>query len=115
MRFSITTLAPNPQMPSQPKAAADPDDTLSEPTLRGICLEHLDTCVYNDLPQYLIRISDMKLYSRVELWESFRPLVDTMPIDVEEARRVKRGFSWNSDEDVRLLCKVACLLLCFPS
>jgi hypothetical protein len=36
-----------------------------------------------------------------------------MPIDVEEARRTKR--IWGSGEDVRLLCKVACLLLYFPS
>lgn len=99
-------------MSSQSKVAADPDDILSESTLREICLEHFDTCVYNDLPQYLIRISDMKLYSRDELWEIFRPLVDTMSIDVEEARRTME--KWGSGA-VRLLCKVACLLLCFPS
>jgi hypothetical protein len=56
-------------MHSQSKVAADPD--ISESTLREICLEHFDTCVYNDLPQYLIRISDMKLYSRDELGKNF--------------------------------------------
>ncbi|KAI9566375.1 hypothetical protein HD554DRAFT_2323154 [Boletus coccyginus] len=87
---------------------------LSESTLREICLGYLDECVYNDLPQYLIRISDMRLYSRDELWENFRPLVDTMSIDVEGAKRTVGKWGWN--DDVRQLCKVTCLLvLCPPS
>jgi len=88
---------------------------LSESRLRKTCLEYLDECVYNDLPQYLIRISDMRLYSRDELWEIFRPLVDTMSIDMDEAKRRVGRWGGRWDEDVRKLCKVTCLLLCSPS
>ncbi|KAF8546087.1 hypothetical protein OG21DRAFT_1473262 [Imleria badia] len=79
----------------------NPADFLSESTLREIWLDSFDQCVYNDLPQYLIRISDMKLYSRNELWEIFRPhVLDTTPTDVEKARK-----SGASESKLRSLCK----------
>ncbi|KAI9566366.1 hypothetical protein HD554DRAFT_2117567 [Boletus coccyginus] len=90
------------------KGVAFPSKVLSESRLREICLEYLDECIYNDLPQYLIRISDMRLYSHDELWENFRPLVDTMSIDVEEAER-KVG-RWRGKEDVRRLDLIKRLL-----
>lgn len=94
-------------MPLQFEVAFDLVGSLSESVLRDLCRDYLDTIVYNDLPQYLIRINNMRLYSRDELWEHARPFVEIMPIDVEQARKTRMR------NDVRQLYKVACILVYF--
>ncbi|KAH0837770.1 hypothetical protein J3R83DRAFT_5948 [Lanmaoa asiatica] len=94
-------------MSSQSKPMADLRDTiLSKLALRELYLECFDECVYNDLPQYLIRTRDMRLFAREELWEIFRPLVDTIPLDLENARSTKKVFATRGDWQLKQECKV---------
>ncbi|KIJ04445.1 hypothetical protein PAXINDRAFT_22265 [Paxillus involutus ATCC 200175] len=48
----------------------------NEERLRRVCLDYFDEYVFNQLPLYLIRLSDMELLSRNDIWEDVRPLVD---------------------------------------
>lgn len=73
---------------SEIAASEDIDDLLSKSSLHKLHLACYDDCIFNDLPQYLVRISDMRLYNRGELWKIFRPLaLDTLNIDLRNARR----------------------------
>lgn len=83
--------------------SGDIDNFLSRSSLDKLRLECYDECVYNDLPQYLVRISDMRLYSRRELWKVFRPLIDTIAIDLEKARLT---IKWAGDVQLRKNYKV---------
>ena len=81
--------SPQPHFVSEgPDVGSDAIDNvfLSKSALQKLHLECYDECVYNDLPQYLVRISDMRLYSRGELWKKFRSLVGAIDVDVEKAR-----------------------------
>ncbi|KAF8131472.1 heterokaryon incompatibility protein-domain-containing protein [Boletus edulis] len=78
------------------------DNVLSKSSLRKLHLECYDECVYNDLPQYLVRISDMRLCSRAELLKVFRSHVGTVSIDLEEARHTVVSAG---EEQLRRKCK----------
>ncbi|KIJ07072.1 hypothetical protein PAXINDRAFT_140233 [Paxillus involutus ATCC 200175] len=49
-------------------------------SIREFCLGYFDNYVYNELPTHLIRISDMKLLSRNDIWGDLRPHVESMAI-----------------------------------
>ncbi|KIK78961.1 hypothetical protein PAXRUDRAFT_834331 [Paxillus rubicundulus Ve08.2h10] len=64
-------------------------------SIRQHCLDYLEY-VFNQLPTYLIRISNMTLLSRDEIQEEVRrSFVQSLQIDLEEAKMVK---VWGSDE-----------------
>lgn len=79
------------------------DNSLSRSSLRKLHFECYDECVYNDLPQYLVRISDMRLCSRAELWKIFRSLLGTISIDLEKARHTMEHVG---EAELRKNCKV---------
>ncbi|KAH0837771.1 heterokaryon incompatibility protein-domain-containing protein [Lanmaoa asiatica] len=90
----------------------DIDNLLSKSSLHNLHFECYDECVYNDLPQYLIRINDMRLYNRRELWKTFRSLIDTITIDLERARDTmeyagKAQVKKNCKDDIKRLLKYA--------
>ncbi|KAF9222190.1 hypothetical protein BS17DRAFT_736100 [Gyrodon lividus] len=63
-----------------------PDDDLLS-SIRETCFCVAETYVHNDLPTYLIRLSDMKLLSRNDILEDVRPLIQSQKIDLEEVRK----------------------------
>ncbi|KAI9566379.1 heterokaryon incompatibility protein-domain-containing protein [Boletus coccyginus] len=107
--------SPQPYFPSEepePVGSEDIDSLLSRSSLHKLHLECYDECVYNDLPQYLVRISDMRLYSRSELWKNSRSLLDTINVDLEKARDTMKcagevQLKKNCKEDIKRLLKYA--------
>ncbi|KAF8833324.1 hypothetical protein BDN67DRAFT_1017690 [Paxillus ammoniavirescens] len=75
-------------------------------SIRQLYLDYFDEYVFNRLPTYLIRISDMKLVSRSEIWENVRPLVEPSNKILEEARRM-RGQHGVRQDILKLHCLVA--------
>ncbi|KAF8839136.1 HET-domain-containing protein [Paxillus ammoniavirescens] len=78
----------------------DQDELLA--SIRQHCLGYLDH-VSNQLPTYLIRISNMTLLDRQEIQDDVRrSFVEPLQIDLEEARMVK---IWGSDEAFVKYCE----------
>lgn len=102
--------SPEPSEVAVSQPPHDVDNLLSESSLHKLHLECYDECVFNDLPQYLVRISDMRLYSREELWKIFRPLVDATTFDLEKARQTIMT-ECAGEAQLRKNCKV--ILMCF--
>ena len=111
MNRRLPTGTPRPSSPQPHFISEEPevvgsentDDLLSKSSLRKLLIECYDECVYNDLPQYLVRISDMRLYNRAELWKIFRSLLDTVSVDLEKARRTMER---DGEAELRKNCKV---------
>ncbi|KIJ19556.1 hypothetical protein PAXINDRAFT_127713 [Paxillus involutus ATCC 200175] len=73
-------------------------------SIRRLYLDCFDEYVFNTLPTYLIRISDMKLVSRSEIWENVRPLVEPSNKILKEARRMTGQHGVRQD-----MLKLRCL------
>lgn len=89
---------------SESEALESTDNALSKSFLRKLHLECFDECIYNDLPQYLVRVSDMRLYSRGELWKTFRSHLRSVNINLEDARQMMES---DGEAQLRENCKVA--------
>ncbi|KAF8839197.1 hypothetical protein BDN67DRAFT_791753 [Paxillus ammoniavirescens] len=103
-----------PRSQLQPAAAPSSSTVTMQPetdeellfSIRQLYLDYFDEYVFNRLPTYLIRISDMKLVSRSEIWECVRPLVKPSNRTLEEARRMAEQHDVRQDA-LKLHCSVA--------
>jgi hypothetical protein len=69
-------------------------------SIREFCLGYFDNYVYNELPTHLIRISDMKLLSRNDIWGDLRPHVESMAIfDGDEDEKEEGEDEDEEDEE----------------
>ncbi|KIJ62408.1 hypothetical protein HYDPIDRAFT_114504 [Hydnomerulius pinastri MD-312] len=75
-------------------------------TARQLLLDAFDRYVYNHLPTHLLRISDMTLVTRDEIWEVFQPKINAITDAV-----IKEGLRscWVRQETIRRYLKYAIL------
>lgn len=64
--------APLPSAPSIPQLSLSERETLARQRLQTT----FETYVFNTLPTHLLRVTDMTLVSRNEVWETFKPRID---------------------------------------